>query len=200
MYLKMAVGTPIVLSFTSTMSKAFMFESVLPSTCGTQHRWLSSKTEAVALRSARLNPVADLIVEEAGGEDTLVIRHPVGQSGLLKSLPAVERWVDAAAPRGLPHETEHLPSCGRSGSAGLWRLVGPPLISYGTHKQENQWKPEETSRFNDHIDLVQILSNTWSNSKVTCKHCSPSAEWGEKHLKSDVWVYLFKCMGFFLSI
>lgn len=68
------MGTSIVSSFTSTTSKASRYDSFLPSTCDKQLLVNHLKPELLMEATTGLN----LIVEEADGEDVLVIGHSVG--------------------------------------------------------------------------------------------------------------------------
>lgn len=128
MYLRMALGTSIVSSFTSTMSKEFTYDSFLSPTCEAQHRQLGPTF--YNLRCCYKEPQVKTVWPGHWGSrwwgcsGAQTPRQP--WSGLLKSPPAAARWADPAALWGQLHVTEHLPSCWRSGSVGLWRLAGPP--------------------------------------------------------------------------
>lgn len=82
MYLSIALGTSIVSSFTSTTSKASRYDSFLPSTCDKQ---LVNHPNAEPAMEATTG--LDLIVEEADGEDVLVLGHSVGHGQVSQRVP-----------------------------------------------------------------------------------------------------------------
>lgn len=121
-YLRTALGTSIVSSFTSTTSKAFTYDSLLSSTCS--KHWLTTwnlRCNSWAKHARRPDRWGSQWWGRSGARP---LRRP--RSGLLKSPPAAARWAEPAALWGPPRVTLHLLSCWRSGSADLWRLAAPP--------------------------------------------------------------------------
>lgn len=125
MYLRTALGTSIVSSFTSTTSKAFTYDSLLSSTCSKHCRWLITTWNLRCNSWSRRAQRPDHWGSQWWGcSGARPLRRP--QSGLLKSPPAAARWAGPAALWEPPRVTSHLLSCWRSGSADLWRLAASP--------------------------------------------------------------------------
>lgn len=124
MYLRMALGTSIVSSFTSTTSKAFTYDSLLSSTCSKHCHWLTTWNLRCNSWSKRVRQPDRWGSQWWGCSGDRPLRRP--RSGLLKSPPAAARWAEPAALWGPPRVTSRLLSCWRSGSADLWRLAAPP--------------------------------------------------------------------------
>lgn len=123
MNLRMALGTSIVSSLTSTMSKALTYDSFLSSTCETQHGE-SGPAHRSPRRPYEWHWPGRWGSRWWGRSGAPTPRRP--WSGLLTSPRAAARWADPAALWGRPPATGHLPAYWTSGSVGLWRLAGPP--------------------------------------------------------------------------